>query len=390
MEQLLKEYKTLPNDVKEHLVDMSCFKTCYDRDENISDDMVVLITSLAKECWLDDEYGKASADYYAEYLLDAVYDYHATKKQIENLESYDIVEKFNNEASAGELLKFDISDKEYLCTTTDNNKYYATEDGLYVVNSRDIVIQEPHPMEDDLDIIFSLLNENKISYMPLSTHYHIRCMIKDDIMGNTELEKKYQKGINNYKNYCRERFITSKDIQRVVGENKDMDIFEEDNLYSEKNKLFRLKEVRSRLTEKDINKYSYVASLDNGIDYYLCEDKYVAIDKNFVMKEFKNKDLLLLDELKGIHKFAYLSESESKKIANSITKQYFKNGFNKKWSIPNLENYLQYENNKELNSFKSQFVMSEITREISRINNQKNIQKKVKNDYSLHDKNIEM
>ena len=113
MERLLKEYKKLPENIKNRFGELSCFKTCYDRDKNISDSMVILITLLAKQCWLDDEYSEASADTYAGYLLDAVYEYGATEEQLRYLDSKDIVEKYNNGYAAEEILKLDTSDMEY-------------------------------------------------------------------------------------------------------------------------------------------------------------------------------------------------------------------------------------------------------------------------------------
>ena len=365
MEQLLKDYKILPDNIKNNFTNLSCFKACYDRDENISDDMVILITSLARECWLDDEYSKANAEDYAIYLLDAVYEYNATKEQIENLDSLDVVEKYNNDYNAEEILKLDTSDMQYLFSTTDGNQYYATDDGLYVTNEKGIKIKEPHPMEDPKEEIFTLLKENKISYMPLSTHYDIRCMIKNDILGDKELEEMYKDGIENYKKYCKERFITSKDILRVVGQDTDIDISDDDRLYTDKTKLSKIEFIINKFPEKDISKYSYVASLDNGTDYYFCNNKYIAIDNNYVSKEFENQDLFLFNELKGKHKFAYLSENESKKIADSLTKEFNSSNKGLLKNISDLRNYLKYDNDKELNSFTDNFVMLSLTMAIS-------------------------
>lgn len=388
MEQLLKEYKKLSNNIKEHLTDIRCFNSCYNRDKNISDEMVVFITSLAKECWLKDNYSFANAHNYAEYLLSAIYDYQATQKQLEELSPYDIIEKFNNKDSPIELLKLDTSDMDFLCRTTDNLNYYCDEDETYIVDAKGM--QVGLTIAEPIDEIFSLLEKNKIAYMPLSTHYIIRDFIKNDIYGDEELEKEYKNSITSYMNYCKERFITSHDILRALKKNTNIniDLTEEDTLYSEKRKMVKLNIVKNVLSEKDTEKYSYVASLDNGIDYYFYNNKYIAVDEHYVTKEFENKDLFLLHELKG-HKFAYLSESESKKIADSLTEKYFGDGSYNKIPVTNLRNYLKYENDKELNSFDNKFVPSILTVYLSKDESKENVKeslnKKSENEYQKDD-----
>lgn len=364
-DELLNVYKELPEKVKNNLDDLLSYRVCYNYDSNISDEMVLLITSIAHSCWLKDEYSQASPDYYANYLLDAVYEYGATKEQLNELDYADIVEAYNNERDVLDLLRFNTEDYEYCFTTTDNKKYYSDVDGLYVVDERGIKIQDPHPMADPIDDIFDLLNENKIKDMPLSTHYNIRCIIKNDVLGDKELEERYKNGIENYKKFCKERFIISRDISKAVNLDTDIDITEDDKIYTDKHKLFRLKSVLKKSNENDMSKYSYVASLDNGTDYFYYDNKYIAVDKNLITKEFDDKPRFMLDELKGKNKFVFLSPDESKKIADSFSEEYMKDGIGKSWFKDKghyaITEYFNYEKNKELDSFTNPHVAVSLT-----------------------------
>ena len=89
------------------------------------------------------------------------------------------IEKFNNKDSPIELLKLDTSDMDFLCRTTDNLNYYCDEDETYIVDAKGM--QVGLTIAEPIDEIFSLLEKNKIAYMPLSTHYIIRDFIKNDI-----------------------------------------------------------------------------------------------------------------------------------------------------------------------------------------------------------------
>ena len=161
----------------------------------------------------------------------------------------------------------------------------------------------------------------------------------------------------------------------MVKTEEDIDLSEYDNWYSDKSRLYKLNFMQNKLTDKDLSKYSYVATISNGIDYYFGNNKYIAINNNFMLKEFDNNDLFLLDELKGKYKFEYLSENEAKKIADSITEKY-KEGNLDKISKTNLENYLDYENDKELNSFSDKSVLLKL---MLRISNENELKDKIKN-----------
>lgn len=361
--------------VKNNLRDILVYQTCYERDSNISDDMVLTITSLARDCWLKDEYSKAGMDNYADYILNGVYDYKVSKEQLEDLYPVDIVEAFNQEDEFEELLKFDISDYEYCFTTTDNEKYYLSDDGFYILNEKGMKIKDPHPMDDSQEDIFDLFENNKIKFMPLSMHYNIRCMIKNDIQNNEKLKEKYKKGIENYIDFCKERFIVSRDILNAVNLDTDIDLTEEDKIYTDKNKLKRLEKLyKKNLNNKNEYKnYSYVGSLNNGTDYYFNDGIYLAIDKNNVSKYFDDEPLFLLKEINKKDKFAYISKTEAEKISDELTNDYVTSLKDKKYisylqsdiNLYSIRQFLKYENDKELNSFKDKSIPLSLTLRLS-------------------------
>lgn len=358
MNKLLEEYKKMPKNVQDNLNTLDGYHTCYMRNENISDDMVEFITNMAKDCWLADSCGRNEIANYVDYLLDAVYKYGATKEELEALYTADIVEAFNCDDSAEEILKFDTTDYEYCFSTIDRKSYYSNEDGLYVVNDDDRCIQKPNPMNDPIDEVFSLLNENKIVYMPLSMHYNIRCMIKNDILGDDELEEMYKVGIENYKKYCIDRFITSDDILNKCGKNTDISLTDIDGKYTQANMMERLSEYYNNI-HKDGSRYSYVASLDNGIDYYYKKGKYLALDKNNVVKEFDETDNFLFKELNKKYNFIHIEPEERLKMAREIQQEYqyltsdniTKSTYWNERALYEINAFLKHEMTNELNSF---------------------------------------
>jgi len=359
-ENLLEEYKKLPDEIKSDLHILDGFNTCYMRDKNISDDMVIFITNIARECWLDDEYSDASVSSYVDFLLDGVYENGVTKEELGELYSKDIVEAYNTDGSIEDIVQFDTSNLEYCFATVDRLKYYSDSDGLYAVNNSGRCIKMPHPMENPMDEIFNLLAEDKIVYMPLSMHYNIRCMIKNDIMGDEELEEEYKVGIDKYKNECIKKNITSEDILRVVNLNNDISLTEIDGVYTKKNKMERLSNYYHNIHD-DVNNYTYAASLDNSTDYYYKNGKYLALDKNNVVKEFDDKDYFLISELKDKHNFVHITDEEIYKITREIKKIYRNDNndetnklFNKK--IDSLVKFTTYLERKEIRPFKDEVL----------------------------------
>lgn len=354
-EELLKEYKKLPDDIKGHLNEMDAYYECYQRDKNISDEMVIFITSLARECWLDDEYSKADIASYANYILDGIYKYNATKEELEDLYSKDIVESYNQDDDFEDLLKFDTDEYQYCFSTSDGNKYYCEkgEDGFYIVNGDDRCIKKPNPMDSDYETIFSLLDENKITDLPLSMHYNIRCIIKENILPDDELSEEYKNGIENYKKYCEDRFITSEDILRATNLENDISLTNIDNFYTKINKMERLSKYFHNI-DRNGNSYLYVASLNNGTDYYYKKGKYLALDKNNVVKEFEETPRFMLNELNNKYKFAYLSDDELSKISKEIEDDYNDLRRPKKDNVFNdrtgykLDKFMEYVSDKEL------------------------------------------
>lgn len=376
-DELLKQYKELPENIKNNLDDLLVYKTCYDRDDNISDEMVLLITSVSHNCWLEDEYSKASKDYYASYLLDAVYEHGITKEQIEDLEYPDIVGAFNNDEEVTNLFKFDVSKYEYWLTTIDYLEYYYADDGFYIVNEDGLKIKEPHPMENINDEIFGVLKEKEILSMPFSTHYNIRNIIKNDIMGDKELEERYKEGINNYKKFCKDKNILSRDILYVVSSDENIDLTEEDIFYSDTAKLLRLENVLKELGTKDVNNYEYVASFSNGTDYYCNnkDNKYLAIDNNNVIKYFEDNEIFLLNELKEIDKIIYIKPFESYKIIRQLKDPCFHLKIaNNEQLLKSINKFVKYNRRKDvkfLNANENCWDIASIYRESMKLENKR-------------------
>ena len=62
-----------------------------------------------------------------------------------------------------------------------------------------------------------------------------------------------------------------------IEDGKYIYISDDDRLYTYKIKLSKIEFIINKFSEKDISKYSCVAFLDNGTDYYFCNNKYIAI-----------------------------------------------------------------------------------------------------------------
>lgn len=367
--ELLEEYKKMPNPVKDKLGYLVAINECYDCNSDFSDEMVISILGLANECWRQDEYSQASMADYANYISNGVIDNKMSIDQLNNLYDADVVEAYNNESDFNILLKYDVSEYEFAFRTNDGNRYYIKDDGFVIIDKEDMLVRESSPMEDPMDEIFDLLANNKIEYIPLSMHYNIRCMIKNDIIPDTELKEQYGKGIENYQNYCENRYITSNDILKAVNLDTNIKLFDIDNLFTEQNKLARLEKYNG----KKYNDYSYVASLSNGTDYYYNDGLYLALDKNGITKFFDDEPFFLLKELKNRDKFTFISLDEAKKISNELTKDYLSDSkrFNENSFIRKdkglyaTRQFLKYENDKELNSFSDKSIPNYLTLRIS-------------------------
>lgn len=401
MNYVLLEYKKLPDIVKNNLHYILSYNACYKRDNNISDNMVNFITSLSQECWLDDIYSRASIDYYTDYLLDAIYDYGATKEDLEDLDVSDIIESFNNNKSAEEILKFKKDDYIYCFTTNENLKYYSqpgNDNGFYIVNENDRCIRKPHPMDNAYDDVFDLLKQNKITNISMDMHYNIRCMIKNDIFNDKELLNEYKLGIENYKKYCLDRYITSEDILKITGLDTDISLTEIDGSFTKLNKMNRLANYYHNIDKKG-NSYDYVGSLNNGTDYYYKNGKYLALDKNNIVKEFDDKKNFMLKELQEKYKFAFLSDSELSKIACDIENDYLglrveiKDNILEEKSLYAVSEFMRYENSKEHNTFKNPNLSTyinghirfkeEIEKELKKEESQRIIRKQKNNEKEI-------
>lgn len=364
--EVLEEYKKLSDNIKNKVNEMSAYNACYERDKNMSDDMVIFITSLAKDCWLKDEYSRAGIVDYVDYILQGVYEYGATKNELDNISCRDIVEGFNCDYEFEDLLKFDLSDYEYAFETTEDYKYYCKKDdeGYYVVRSDDRLIKSPNPMDNDVDTLFNLLEENKIKHISYPLHYTIRKTIKDDYV---DVIEDYPKGIENYKKYCLDRFITSEDIlKKLEMDNDNISLTEIDGQYTQIKKMDRLAKYFHNIDENG-KTYSYVASLSNGTDYYYKEGRYIALDKNNVVKNFPDTPNFILNELHKKDKIVYLTDDEIERIKNNIENDYKNLNISKKDNIFSVEKnykldkFMEYVNNKELNNlFSSRSIYSTI------------------------------
>ena len=368
VEDLLKEYKNMPKTANDKLYYYEVFNECYDRDKNIKDDMVIFVAELSKNCWLEDEYTKCSIGDYAEYILSGIYDYDATLEELNDLDYSEIVEGLDNGNEFKDLLIFNNIGYEYAFTTIDNCKYYIKngEDGFYITNPEDRLIKKPTPMDNDIETIMDLLKEDKIKHISYFSHYRIRQIIKENL--NYEAGD-YSLGIDNYKKYCLDRYITNEDIikklteKKILNENNvniDLSLTEIDGQYTPINKMGRLSKYFHNIDNKG-QSYHYVASLNNGTDYYYKKDFYLALDKNNIVKEFSEKKHFLLKELVNNNKFVYITDEEGKKIANEIKDDY-NNILEESKSKDNIlldnnfnliDKFMEYQQLKECNYFEN-------------------------------------
>lgn len=357
---MLGEFKKLTPYVKDNLYYFLAFRSCYDYDSNISDDLVLRVANLAYNCWIEDN-NNVDIDNYANYILNAIYEFGGNIEQIEAKDPDEIIELYTNEESAENLLLFNIEGLEYAFTTTNNEKYYLSDDGFFVLNQNGYKIRDPHPMEYELETFFDLFKENKIAHISFGMHYNVRCMMKEQF--SDEEYELYKDGISNYKEYCEKKHITSRVILESVGLEEDIDLFDIDKEYTNANKLAKLKNSFQKNKLNGFENYVYVSSLTNGTDYYF-DDKnnnyYVAIDKNGILKKLDNKPYFILNELRNKEDdLIYISKSELKRIKENLREDYEKSilrAFRKykdNYNMSSLKKFSNYIKNKESDILKN-------------------------------------
>lgn len=357
---MLGEFKKLTPYVKDNLYYFLAFRSCYDYDSNISDDLVLRVANLAYNCWIEDN-NNVDIDNYANYILNAIYEFGGKIEQIEAKDPDEIIELYTNEESAENLLLFNIEGLEYAFTTTNNEKYYLSDDGFFVLNQNGYKIRDPHPMEYELETFFDLFKENKIAHISFGMHYNVRCMMKEQF--SDEEYELYKDGISNYKKYCEKNHITSRVILESVGLEEDIDLFDIDKEYTNANKLAKLQNSFQKNKLNGFENYVYVSSLTNGTDFYF-DDKnnnnYVAIDKNGILKKLDNKPYFILNELHNKEDdFIYISKSELKRIKENLREDYEKSilrAFRKykdNYNMSSLKKFSNYIKNKESDILKN-------------------------------------
>lgn len=322
--ELIKNYKNLSKYDKNHLDKYNALRFCYDYEKSINDDLALVIANTAYECWLEDESTK-DINEYTGYLLDSVYSYGATLEQIQELDIDNVVKCFTNGYNAEEILKLDVSDLEYAFTDINNHKYYVTEEGFYEVDENEHKIREPHPMDNPLYDVLELLKDEKVKDISYSMHYNIRCEI---IENNLLEDEEHKEEMEKYKKYCEEKLVLSKKILKECGfkQNNDIDLFDLDKQGLDDFKLKKLYEVfnENRLSISD--KYYYVASFNNGKDYYTNEryNDYILIDKDNNVKFFEDERYFILNELENKEDdFIYISNKEIERVMKNIEEDNF-------------------------------------------------------------------
>lgn len=388
--KVLEEYKQLSHYSKNNLYNFLVFKTCYNYDPYISDDVALRVFSLAEDCCK--EYDSIDMEKYAEYILDAIYQYDGTIDEIEEKGAKRIVDLYDENVSPKELLVFDIDNLQYCFTTTNNEKYYTTEDGFIAVNEEGRKIKDPNPMDNDVEIFFDLLSEDKIKEISSNMHYNIRCVLKDDF--GDEAFDFFGDGMLKYKKYCEKNHVTSRAISDAIGEKKDIDLFDIDKEYSVVSKLSKLQQTFEKVKMNDVENYVYVSTLTNGTDYYY-DDKngnnYIAIDKNGVYKELKNKPFFLLNELNNeTDDFIYISKSELNRIKDNLKDDYENLRFLEKnfsmYQTRSLKKYWEYIKKHNIDIFKDNYgVKMMIENEIlhyDRFNKKKQISDSLTESYN--------
>ena len=319
----LIRFKELSDKAKSSLLYYLAFRTCYDVDPNMSDEFVLHISKLAYQCWLEDEYTKSGIDDYASLISEFVCSNQLSLSDLENISIYDIVDCVVNEKDFDELLHFDVSEMKYCFTTKNDNKVFLDEAKqccCEIAPNGKLVFFFFFMINFSSDVFQYYLAENNFKMISMYMHLYIRKRLKEK-----NLKEYYKSGVKNYEKYCKTHNILSRDITEATGTNEDIDLMSEDKIYTDENKLKKLqKELK---TTDDIHEhYSYVASLNNGTDYYYdyANEEYVGIDKNNVTKTFEDEPLFFLGELLPNNKFVYVKKEELDKLWNALDEEYEK------------------------------------------------------------------
>lgn len=242
----------------------------------------------------------------------------------------------------------DIESKStYLFTDVNGTEFYENKIDECIILKGSKKYNE-FTYEEFLEELEYMLDGNLLDNISMKGHAVIRDFLvrhKDNTIAMT-----------NYKKSCIKDNILLQDIQYVAKE-KSYVMFDEDTKYSSTNKLNRLSDILYGVNTPLDGPYSYIASLDNGKDFYFdsLKKEYLIVDReDNIMK--KSDDIFFL--LKNINKdetFVNIDMDELKKLFKDFemlnSKSYPEN-----YAIKKL---LDYNNKKEKNMFKKDLKLQE-------------------------------
>jgi len=193
-----------------------------------------------------------------------------------------------------------------------------------------------------LDELNYMLSGNLIDEISMYGHTIIR-----DFLAHNNGNKS---AIYNYEKYCKKNHIFLNDIQQATKE-KSFCMFDIDGLYTSQEKLNRLSKKLYGVHSPIDAQFSYVASIDNGNDFYFdkISKKYIVLNKKNNIEEFVDSSLFLLKKIKLEDNFINIEISELKKICRELENVNFKNTNIQNYA---LEKLLDYNKRKEKNMFK--------------------------------------
>lgn len=345
-ERTIQKYDEITQNMKVDIYDLLALETYnkYSKKSALSFKDILPVCNLAKKCWekstendkyKNNNYYKPSVADYVVYLLNNMCFEKIQLEELMHINVDDIIDCYKKGVGLNDLLIYDTSSLEYCFTDYNENKYYkGVDDGFYIVSKDKRLLKKIDKGDNDLQIIFDLLNNDSIIDISFNTHYHIRKMIKEKILLDNDLKEHYSKAIKKYKNYCINKCITSEDILNSISEpyqNENLSLTKIDGVYTDENKLKRLKQQFKKVSKMFFIKtafdnYTYVASLNNGTDYYCNGKNYVSIDSNdkvdrstYNNKFFWAKEINYKDS-----KFMYLSKEEVERIYKELGDSYTK------------------------------------------------------------------
>lgn len=344
-ERTIQQYDEVTKNMRADIYDLLALETYneYSRELPVSFKSILPICNLAKKCWEKskekDKYkinnnSKPGVADYVVYLLNNMCLEKIQLEELMQINVDDIIDCCRKGVGLNDLLIYDTSSLEYSFTDYNENKYYrGVENGFYIVSKDKRLLKKPEKVDNDLQTIFDLLNNDAIIDISFNTHYHIRKMIKEKILLDNDLKEHYSKAIKKYKSYCINRCITSEDILNSISEayqKENLSLTKIDCVYTDENKLKRLKrqfkKVFKMFSDKTFNDYTYVASLNNGTDYYYNGKNYVSIDSNDKVERstYDNKFFWAKETNYKDSKFMYLSKEEVERIYEELGDSYNK------------------------------------------------------------------